>query len=396
MSSTVEDRLRAASSDVHRAAESLPSRGSPRLRRSPAVAVAVGVLGVALLALPIVLTLGGDPPSSASLAPSASEDQLPTSDIPADLLEEAGPVLSDVRDYWSLQGTLESVGSEPGWLCPPRPNTGYSYPVDGSSVPSEILFHIPGEPPVTEGFSDSGPTCDQPPALTLLAFSDRSKLDTTAGLAIWPSLTRFEDECPPESCSAVGSPGEGTDTSPLEEVTINDRPALLFSYVGTYRLWWEDATGVPLYSVASGVTREELLSVAEAATVDPVDHLVSVPESLPAGLVMVERGPSLGIWQESFGHGQKFRIDDADIHVDVTSSVATGRLDTPYTRHAFNVGFSDLVAVNATVGVWIPEGGNHLFFTPAEGVLVSVEGAGSADQAIDIAERLVFGADPAR
>ncbi len=392
MSSTVEDRLRTAARDVNHAAESIPDRDSPKMQRSPVLAVAAGVLGVLVLAMPLFLTGGGNGAEGVAIAPPTSATEQLDPDVPAGPQEDGGPVLSEVRDYWSLQGTLESVGSEPGWLCPSRPNSGYTFPVEGSAVPPELLFDLPEQEPIGEMNRDSGPTCDQLPALTLLAFTEAPRLDTTAGVAFWPSLTRFEDECPPESCSVVGSPEEdGSDTTPLEELTINDRPALLFNHVGTYRLWWEDQAGVPLYSVASGVTREELLSLAEAATVDPFDHLVSIPETLPAGLEIVERAPGAGVWQESLSHEVKYRIEDEDIHVGLSRTGALGRLDTAYTRHASNVGFSDLVGVGDSTGVWIPEGGNFLFFMTDDGVLVSVEGAGSKEQAVEIAEGLVFG-----
>ncbi len=235
----IDERLREASRDVHRAADTIADRPLPRQsRRGPVIAAAAGVAIVIAIGVPAVMTPGPADPGAALSTP-VPLDSAPPSEPAAtwvepkvsseDLGEEA-EMPEEVRAYWALQGTLESVGSEPGWLCPAKPNTGYSFVVDASDLPPDLIIELPGQTPVESYFRDDGPICNQPPSLVLMAFTDQTQSEATAGMAVWPSITRFDDWCPPDSCSVVGSPEEGTvEPSPLEDLTINSQPARLFT-----------------------------------------------------------------------------------------------------------------------------------------------------------------------
>jgi hypothetical protein len=362
----VDERLREAARDAHRASKQLQERRVSKSRvPRPMIAVVAFAL-VLVVAVPVVILQGG-----AGAGPSAG--------TPKDRNVDASEIPREILDYWSKEGNLESIAGEPGWLCPPKPSVGYTAVVDTSGMPADLNYELPGQSPVDTYLRDDGPTCNQPPALVMLAFTDQSQATATAGMTVWPSTTRFEDTCPPGSCS-VGD-DEGTS---LENLTINDEPAKLKTHNETFQLWWVDKGGVPLYSEASGISRTELLDAAESINADPASHTVDVTGEISGDMQIVEQQVSLGVWEPGY-----WRMDVYDI--DGTSVAVEAKYDsgqTPYSRYASAVSFLDIVEVDGSPAVWIPEGGNLLIFEGPNGVLIHVEGAPTAEQAVEIAKAL--------
>jgi hypothetical protein len=397
----VDTKLREASESVRQARREVKfsSRSPSRRGRSkpgPVVAVLAGMALVISIGVPAMLTTPGNDgvgdaeqsESNGSLpgqsVSATSVDDWVEPSISGGQLEEGGPVPPELRAYWALVGTLESVGTEPQWLCPPHPNRGYSFILDAAEVPPELAFELSGHSPVSSGTRDMGPTCEQTPALVLLAWTDQSELEATAGASVWASLTRFEDACPPGSCSFEGR----TDHS--DGLTVNGRPARLFEYQGTHELWWVDSDGVPLHGVFSGLSTDEVVSLASEIGVDPDTHLADTPTNLVAGLEVVKREPSVGVWTPTVSHDKTYEIDGTSVHVSARLADALGDASTPYTRFTSNVYFPDLIDLDETVGLWIPEGGNYLLFETDKGVKAAVEGAADKDAAVTIAQSLVF------
>jgi hypothetical protein len=386
---TVDERLREASQDVHQAAAQLNDRQLPDRphRRSVLVAVSAAAF-VLVLAVPVVLIRGQGANGSLSTIASQEPTATPATTGTADESPDSSSVPDEVRAYWSLEGTLESVGNEPGWLCPAKLNVGYSSIVTASDIPAELSVELAEQAPVESYFRDEGPVCNQPPGVVMLAFADQTGSAATAGMTVYPSLTRFEDTCPPGSCSVEGSPQEGlVDPSPLDDLTINGQPAKLFTYAGSFQLWWVDPNGVPLYALASGLTRDQMLTLAESTTADPATHLVNIGAELPAGLQTVEQEPSVGVWESGLSRTDVYDIEGTD-GTSIAISTRYNSGETPYARYAANVEFLELADIDGTIALWISEGGNFLSFKSATGVNVNIEGALTKEDAVQIARDL--------
>lgn len=363
---TVDERLREAARDAHRAAAALPDRRVSKSRRAkPLVTVAAFVLVLAV-AVPVLLLQGGEEAGPSAATPG--DRNVDTSEIPQEVL-----------DYWSLEGNLESVSDEPGWLCPPKISVGYTAIVDASAIPAALNYELPGQSPTDTYLRDDGPTCNQPAGLVMLAFAGGSQTDATAGMAVWPSTTRFEDTCPPSSCGVGDEEGAS-----LEGLTINDQPATLHTHNESFRLWWVNEGGVPLYGEASGISRAELLAAAESIEANPATHIVEMNGDIPAEMQVVEQEESLGVWEPGYWRMDVYDIDGASVAVQ--AQYDSGQ--TPYSRFASAVSFLDLTDVSGSPAVWIPEGGNFLIFEGSDGVVVHVEGAATIEQANAVAEDL--------
>lgn len=365
---TVEERLREAARDAHRAAREVATHRTPkRTSRRPSVSVAVAAfLVVVAIAAPLVL-LRGTPGAGPSVM--LSGDSFDTSEVDG-----------AVVDYWSKEGTLESVASEPGWLCPVRPSVGYTSEVDPSAIPSELSVELTGATPVDSLFHDDGPLCSQPPSLVMLELANDARTEATAGIAVWPSLARFEDTCPLGDCDS----GDGEEGASVEDVSINDKAATLSTNRDSFQLWWVDQNGVPLYGEGSGISRAELLELAESFEADVTTHTVEVTADGVEGLEVVEQGPSVGVWLPGYS-----RTDIYD--VDADSITVRSRFDrgvTPLTRYTGGVSDLRLADVNESAAVWIPEGGNLLEFQLPGDVVVDIQGAADFDQAVALAEDL--------
>lgn len=364
---TIDERLREAARDTHRAARAVATDRIPwKARRRPRSVVAIAVcLVVAAIAAPLLLRGG----SGAGPSVILDGDSFDTSRVPAEIV-----------DYWSKEGTLESVAGEPGWLCPVRPSVGFTSEVDPSAIPPEISVVLAGATPIETFLQDDGPLCSQPPSLVLLGFADDSRTEATAGMTVWPSLTRFEDTCPLGVCES-GDNGRGDS---VEDVSINGEGATLYTSGESFKVWWVDRNGVPLYAAGSGISVSELLVLAESFEVDTATHIVEVTLDGAEGLEVVEQGASLGVWLP--GHS---RTDVYDIEgVSVTVRSRFDRDLTPLTRYSGGVSALRLVDVNESSAVWIPEGGNLLEVQQPGGVLVGIQGAADFDQAIALAEDL--------
>lgn len=357
----VDERLREAARDAHQAAKQLPDRrvSNPRVPR-PLIASAVFAL-VLVVAVPVVMLQGG-----AGAGPSAGTADLDTSEIPREVL-----------DYWALEGNLESIADEPGWLCPPKPTVGHTAIVDDSAIPADLNYELPGHSPLDSYLRDDGPTCNQPPALVMLAFVDDSQINAAAGIVVWPTTTRFEDTCPPASCGV-------DEDATMESLTINDQPATLKTRGESLQVWWLDAGGVPLYSEASGISRAELLAAVESIEADPASHTVDLTGEIPGDMQIVEQQESRGVWEPGYWRMDVYDIDGNSIAVE--AKYDSGQ--TPYSRYASAVSFLDLAEVDDSPAVWIAEGGNFLILEDPNGVLIHIEGAPTIEQAIEVADAL--------
>ena len=224
---TLDEKLREASRDVHHAAKQISDRPLPDRSQPRSVLVAVSAAAfVLVIAVPVVLIRGPGDNGLLSTIASQEPTATPATTGTAGETADTSPVPDEVRAYWALDGTLESIGDEPEWLCPAKLNVGFSSIVTASDVPAELSVELAGQAPVESYFRDEGPACNQPPGIVMLAFTDQTGSAATAGMTVYPSVTRFEDTCPPGSCSVAGGPEEGSaDPSPLDDLTINGQPA---------------------------------------------------------------------------------------------------------------------------------------------------------------------------
>jgi len=386
---TLDERLREASRDVHQAAKQISDRPLPDRSQPRSILVAVSAAAfVLVIAVPVVLIRGPGDNGLLSTIASQEPTATPATTGTAGETADTSPVPDEVRAYWAREGTLESVGDEPGWLCPAKLNVGFSSIVTASDVPAELSVELAGQAPVESYFRDEGPACNQPPGIVMLAFTDQTGSAATAGMTVYPSVTRFEDTCPPGSCSVAGGPEEGSaDPSPLDDLTINGQPAKIFTHAGSVQLWWVDPNGVPLYAQASGLTRGQMLILAESTTADPATHIVKVGAELPAGLQTIEQEPSVGVWEFGLSRTDVYDIEGTE-GTSIAISTRYNSGETPYARYAANVEFLELADIDGTKALWIPEGGNFLTFKSAVGVNVSIEGAPTMEDAMQIARDL--------
>ena len=149
-------------------------------------------------------------------------------------------------------------------------------------------------------------------------------------------------------------------------------------------LWWEDPNGVPLAAKASGITRDQLVTLAESITIDPTTHAAAISTPLPAGLQVVDQTPSVGVWQSGLSRTEVYGIDGASVAIGTRFDSS----ETAYSRYAANVTFLELADLGDTKAVWFSEGGNFHFFETGEGVTVYVEGAPTKEAAAQIAKDL--------
>lgn len=365
---TIDERLREAARDAHRAArEAATDRIPRRTKRRPGFSVTVAAfVAVLAIAAPLIL-LGGNPGAGPSGA--LSGDSFDASGVPGEL-----------ADYWSKEGTLESVSSESGWLCPIRPSIGYTSDVEPSAIPSELSVTLTGATTVDSFFHDDGPACSQPPSLILLDYADDTRTEATTGMAVWPSLARFEDTCPLGDCDS----GDNEEGASVDQVFINDKAATLSINRDSFQLWWIDGNGVPLYAAGSGLSRNEVLDLAETFETNVTTHTVEVTGDGTDGLEVVEQGPSRGVWLPGYSRTDTYDIDG----VSITVRSRFDRGLTPLARYSGAVSVLRLADVNGSAAVWIPEGGNHLELQLPGDVAVDIQGAANFDQAVALAEDL--------
>lgn len=375
--SKVEDLIREASRDVQNAVATLPDRRAPRARRTlkPVLVVAGAVVAVFLLLglPPMFLT---ENPRELEVGSDGTVASTPTTSTPTSGESEIPP---EVLEYWALEGTLESVGVEEGWLCPARGNIGYTSVISDAEVPQELKLEIPDLEHRDVFNRDAGPSCHQPPLLVLLAEAGGgSELTFEAGMSVWPQLSRFEDTCPEDYCAFDGGP--------VDELTINDQPARLHAHseTGHYDAWWIDASGTPMYAEASGMDRDRVLELIESIEVDPAVHRAVVdPDSL-GDLNVALNQESRGVWEAGHWRMVSYEVDGTDVAITTSYDSAFD----PYARFAPFVDQLMLVEVHDSLAVWVPEGGNFLMYTNGDGIRVFVEGFVTIEVAVHIAEQL--------
>jgi hypothetical protein len=334
------------------------------------IATAAATLVIALIGIPLLVLGGGRGPSGTAAT------NRPVSTTPTDRSEV---LPSAVEDYWALQGTLESVDAEPGWLCPALPSSGYTAIVSDRDMPPEFKVSLPGREPVEVFNRDGGPVCRQPHMLVMIHADGRGPGVTTAtaGVVVWPQVTRFEDTCG-AGCSFAGGP--------IEEPIINGQPARLqlHTETGHYDLWWVDTSGTPMYAQTSGLTGERVLELVDSITVDPTTHRATVEPGVLGDLEMFSAQPSVGIWERGYWRSASYELEGSTIRIETSRDTSFD----PYARFASAIDYLDLVEVGGRPAVWIPEAGNLLRFTNPDGVRISVEGAASVEEAITLAEQL--------
>jgi len=367
---TIEDRLREGARDVQAAIANMEQRtlsGSPG-RPQPAAAFVGVFLAVLMIGLMVVMLRGE---SASSVNPSR---QFGTSDSAGTTtLIEKGEIPGAVLEYWALEGTLQSVGDEEGWLCPAISNEGYSRLTDPGQMPPELEVSLPGYEPLEVYSRDHGPVCHQPHVLVMLALTDGETLELAvdAGMTVWPQVSRFED-C--EGCTFVGGP--------VTELTLNDHPARLhlLAETGHISVWWVDPSGTPMYAESSGLDQERVLELVGSIRIDPVTHRARVDAF--QGLQMLSDQESVGVWENGYSRSVIYDIDGNNIQVTTTRNASFN----PYARFAPDVEYLELVQVHDRPAVWIPEAGNFLIF--GNGIEISIEGAPTLEEALALAEQL--------
>lgn len=346
----------------------------PSQRRwSPARVVVAGFVVALVLVAPALFIVRGGEPSSTQLTSSTAA----TSTVEATTTTD-GPVSQAALDYWKLEGTLESVGSEDGWLCPAGAAEGYTGVVAESDMAPDLKLAAPGLQLVDVYNRSDGPTCHQPPMLVMLAPTDQAAgIDAVAGVTVWPKLTIFEDTCPPDTCSYEGQ---------VEVPTINGQPARLqySSETGHYDIWWVDKSGVPLYAETSGLDKQHVLQVVNAIEVDPVTHRATVDEAALGNLVVEVDQASVGVWDTGQWRGVTYDTDAGKISLWTTHDASF----SPIARYATFVSDLSLVETGDTQAVWTPEGDRYLDFINDDGVKVSISDAMTIEDAIAFAEQL--------
>lgn len=376
---TIDERLMRAGRDINAAAAATSSTdGSPARPRRGVAFYLVAAAAVTLLIVggPVLfLTSGGS--DSGPVGAGGQEPGLP---------EEALPV---VQAYWALDGKLDSVGAEEGWLCPVRGPEGYTSMISLSEIPAPLILDLPGNDPVEEFNRSDGPECHQPATMVLIDFTDSSHLEATSAISVWPSTTRFEDRCP-DSCIFSGI---------SETPRINGRPSLLHHYPGTdtYDLWWTDSSGAPMHAEAAGVTAEELLALAGFMTVDVDKHTATLavlpgqdptPDDEPLPEVLedlfdrlddVTIQPSVGIWDDGYWRSTAYFTNTPGVMVTASFDDSFD----PYAMLARSVDHLQLVDVNGSVGVLSVDGVSRVTFRSADGAVVSIESEAAEEDTVD-------------
>jgi hypothetical protein len=293
-----------------------------------------------------------------------------------------------VLDYWALDGTLESVGGEEGWLCPARSNSGYTSVVNNADMPEVLKAGVPGLEPVEIFNRYDGPVCRQPHTLVMLTSTDdeASGSIVKAGMTVWPQITRFGDACGDDAEDCVQFVG-----GPVDVLIVNEKPARLqlHSDTGHFDVWWVDASGTPMYAETSGLDREHVLELVGSITVDPVTRRATVDTDALGGLEVISEQASVGVWESGYWRYVTYNINGSDVSINMSRDAAFD----PYARFAPYVELLSLVEVHEIPAVWAPDIGGVLVFTSAEGVRISVEGAPSVEEAIAIAEQLAHSTD---
>lgn len=380
---TIDDRLKRAAEDAHRAASGLEEplvrrRTSDKGFRTGLVVSMAIAATVLIIGLPALL-LSPEPGNDVLTEPfPQTPTSMPESSPPETALDQSD-IPPQVAAYWALEGTLDSVGDETGWLCPPKPNSGHTSIVPEDQIPTNLKVSLPEETPQQVFNRDAGPICRQPPVLVLMEFADSTRLSASAGVAIWPQQSRWQDLCPTEAdCSFDGGP--------IITPTINDQPAELHTHsqAGAHDLWWFDPNGVPLYAEASGISADQLVEIAEAITVDANTHQATVEGDAIPGFEVVSEEPSVGRWETAYWRALSYDIDGASVQVQTRS-------DTTFNPHALiarNVDGLELADIGATIGVWTPAHGNLLDYKTNNDVVISIEGAPDLTTAIEIARAI--------
>ena len=289
---------------------------------------------------------------------------------------DSGVIPQEVLDYWALDGTLESVGDEPGWLCPVKGPFGYSSDLDFANVPADLKRELSNREPIRVGSGDSGPECQQPHLLVLLDLPDATLAATSAGMTVWPQIARPEDVCPPESCSFDG---------PIIDLTLNGEPARLqtISDAATSMIWWVDSSGTPMYAESSSLSEDRVVEIIRAIDVDPRTHRATVAAEALGSLGVVSDQASVGIWVRKLSASATYVIDGVNVGV----SLDYDWVFDPIAEFAPSTTL-ELVTVNEVAAIWIPAHGNFLMYTDRPGIRVTMHGSPTVDQAVTIAEQL--------
>ena len=287
---------------------------------------------------------------------------------------DSGVIPQEVLDYWALEGTLESVGDEPGWLCPVKGPFGYGSDLDASNVPADLKRELPDREPIRVGSGDSGPECQQPHLLVLLDPPDATSAAISAGMTVWPQIERPDDACPPENCSFDG---------PIIELTLNGEPSRLqrLQATGVYFTWWVGASGTPMYAESSGLTDTQVIAIISTIDVDPTTHRATVTDV--SGLTLVSDQPSVGTWTQGITASATYDFDGTSVSVSAKFDAAFDPLASfaPST-------IIELVSVHDLPAVWLPAHGGFLSYEISPGVRVTIEGPATQEQAVEMAELL--------
>ncbi len=289
------------------------------------------------------------------------------------LAQDSGEPMAEVLEYWALEGTLESVGEEEGWLCPSGGNVGFNAVIEPSEVPQAFKLILPDRQPSLVLNRDSGPRCVQPHLLVMLApAGTETGSGYSAGMTVWP-----------QTRERSGGRFGGT----AEDLIINLQPARLhLGSDGHTAAWWSDGSGTRMYAETYGLPRDRVLDLINAITFEPSMHRATIdPESL-GDLDVVSDQLSVGIWGDGLWRNAVYDIDGTEISVDTRYEPTFD----PRARFAPFIWTAELVDVEGTPAVWADNGAGYAFFefVTDGGIHVTISGVLTAAQAGALAAEL--------
>ncbi len=328
------------------------------------------------MAVVVLSVLGVSACTNGPAIDTASLDQIA---LDPGLAQDHGEPMPEVLAYWALEGTLESVGDEDGWLCPTRGNVGFSVAIEPSEIPDSFKLGLPDQQPRLVLNRDSGPRCVQPHLLVMLASADTDVgSEYVAGMTVWPQTTRFDDVC-----GAGCGWGGGT----VEAPTINGQPSRFqLGSDGHTDVWWFDASGTPMYAETYGLPQDRVLGVINAITIDPSMGRATVDAEALGDLEVVSNRTSVGSWKSGLWRSAIYDIDGSEINVDTSHDPTFD----PRARFAPYIWTAALVDVDGAPAVWANNGAEYagLKFTTGDGIHVFIFGKLTAQQAVALAEEL--------
>jgi hypothetical protein len=236
-------------------------------------------------------------------------------------------------------------------------------------VPDELLFELPTSVGVlvSESAADYGPICNQPPIVALVSPLSESP---RRALVVTPLLS-VDDACTSSDVTCIESVSQ-TDVLVGEVVGA----AFVDSQRDLVTLVWTTSGGFPMRATATRISLDEVVTVAETIEVSESGELAPLDESSLAGLQIREAVLRPGEWQTGIVHAGVYQVDDHEFQVSAQFGSALSIVERPG---------GQAVDIQGHEGLWVPDGGGFLLYSPRDGVIVTVEGLGSPAAAAEVA-----------